>query len=46
VISEVIALNYLLKLRGINSARDFDKRQKDAVAKQSGLLRGMRGDDE
>jgi len=46
VISEVIALNYLLKLRGINAARDFDRRQRDAVAKQAGVLRATRGDDE
>ena len=46
VISEVIALNYLLKLRGINAARDFDRRQKDAMARQAGVLRATRGDDE
>jgi len=46
VISEVIALNYLLKLKGINSAWDFDRRQRDAVARQAGVLRATRGDDE
>lgn len=46
VISEVIALNYLLKLEGINAARDFDKRQRDAMAREAGVLRATRGDDE
>ena len=46
VISEVIALNYLLKLRGINAARNFDRRQRDAMARQAGVLRATRGDDE
>jgi HPr kinase/phosphorylase len=46
VISEVIALNYLLKLRGINAARDFDRRQRDAIAREAGVLRATRGDDE
>jgi HPr kinase/phosphorylase len=47
VISEVVALNYLLKLRGINSARNFDLRQKRAMTlKRDGMLRSMRGDDE
>lgn len=46
IISEVIALNYLLKLRGINAARDFDRRQRDAIAKQAGVLRATQGDDE
>ena len=46
IISEVIALNYLLKLRGINAARDFDRRQRDAIARQAGVLRATQGDDE
>jgi HPr kinase/phosphorylase len=46
VISEVIALNYLLKIKGINAARDFDKRQRDAMAKRARVLRATRGDDE
>ena len=46
VISEVIALNYMLKLEGINAARDFDKRQRDAMAREAGVLRATRGDDE
>jgi HPr kinase/phosphorylase len=46
VISEVIALNYLLKLEGINAAKDFDKRQRDAMAREAGVLRATRGDDE
>ncbi|MFH1689616.1 MAG: HPr(Ser) kinase/phosphatase [Candidatus Eisenbacteria bacterium] len=46
VISEVIALNYLLKLRGINAAKDFDRRQRDAIARQAGVLRATQGDDE
>jgi len=46
VISEVIALNYLLKLEGINAAKDFDKRQRDAMAKEAGVLRATRGDEE
>jgi len=46
VISEVIALNYLLKLRGINAAKDFDRRQKAAMARKAGVLRATRGDDE
>ncbi len=46
VISEVIALNYLLKLKGINAARDFDKRQRDAMAREAGVLRATRGDEE
>ncbi len=46
IISEVIALNYLLKLRGINPAKDFDRRQRDAIARQAGMLRATQGDDE
>jgi HPr kinase/phosphorylase len=47
VISEVVALNYLLKLRGINSARMFDLRQKRAMAARDvGVLKSLRGDDE
>jgi HPr kinase/phosphorylase len=46
VISEIVALNYLLKLRGINAAKVFDKRQREAIRRQAGLLRATRGDDE
>jgi HPr kinase/phosphorylase len=46
VISEVIALNYMLKLKGINAAREFDKRQRDAMARQARVLRATRGDEE
>jgi HPr kinase/phosphorylase len=46
VISEVIALNYLLKLKGINAAKVFDRRQREAIRRQAGLLRTTRGDDE
>jgi HPr kinase/phosphorylase len=46
VISEVIALNYLLKLRGINAAREFDRSQREAIRRQAGLMRTTRGDDE
>ena len=46
VISEVIALNYLLKLRGINPAKDFDRRQREAIAGQARLQRETRGDSE
>lgn len=46
VISEVIALNYLLKLKGINAAKDFDKRQRDAMARRARVLRATRGDEE
>ncbi|MBN2564532.1 MAG: HPr(Ser) kinase/phosphatase [Candidatus Eisenbacteria bacterium] len=47
VISEVVALNYLLKLRGINAARNFDLRQRRALTvKKDGVLGSTRGDDE
>jgi HPr kinase/phosphorylase len=46
VISEVIALNYLLKLRGINAAKIFDREQREAIRRQAGVLRTTRGDDE
>ena len=46
VISEVIALNHLLKLRGINAALDFDRSQREAMARRAGVLRATRGDDE
>jgi len=46
VISETIALNYLLKLKGVNPAKDFDGRQREAIARQAGLQRATRGDDE
>jgi HPr kinase/phosphorylase len=46
VISEVIALKYLLKLKGLNAAKDFDKRQREAMARKAGMLRATRGDDE
>jgi len=34
VISEVIALNHLLKLRGIHAAREFDQRLKDLASRK------------
>jgi len=46
VISETIALNYLLKLKGVNPAKDFDRRQREAIARRAGLERATRGDDE
>ncbi len=46
VISEVIALNYLLKLRGVHAARDFDVRQREAMAMKAGAIRAVRGDEE
>jgi HPr kinase/phosphorylase len=46
VISEVIALNYLLKLRGINAAKVFDRQQREAIRRQANVLRTTRGDDE
>lgn len=46
VISEVIALNYLLKLKGIHPARDFDRRQRDALLKNAMAKRRIRGDGE
>lgn len=46
VISEVIALNYLLKLRGIHPARDFDRRQRDQLLRNAMERHRIRGDDE
>jgi HPr kinase/phosphorylase len=46
VISEVIALNYLLKLKGIHPARDFDRRQRDALLRSAMAKRRIRGDGE
>jgi len=46
IIAEVIALKYLLKLKGINPAKDFDERQREAIARQAGVLRATQGDDE
>jgi HPr kinase/phosphorylase len=46
VISEIIALNHLLKLRGIHPAREFDLRLKDLVSDKSGSGGIVRGDDE
>ena len=39
-------LNYLLKLKGIHPARDFDKRQRDALLKNAMAKRRLRGDAE
>lgn len=46
VISEVIALNYLLKLRGVHPAREFDSKLRDLVSEESPIPRIIRGDDE
>jgi HPr kinase/phosphorylase len=46
VISEIIALNYLLKLRGVHPAREFDSRLRDLVSEKSRARKIIRGDDE
>jgi HPr kinase/phosphorylase len=46
VISEIIALNHLLKLRGVHPAREFDMRLKDLVSERSEAGHALRGDDE
>ena len=46
VISEVIALNHLLKLRGIHPARQFDKRLRKLTSGTSGPSETAQGDTE
>lgn len=46
VISEVIALNHLLKLRGSHPAKEFDKRLKELASGSSALDEAVRGDSE
>jgi HPr kinase/phosphorylase len=46
VISEIIALNHLLKLRGVHPAREFDSRLRDLVSEKSQAQQIIRGDDE
>ena len=46
VISEVIALNHLLKLRGTHPAREFDARLRELASGRTGDPESIRGDDE
>ncbi len=46
VVSETIALNYLLKLRGVHPARELDSRLRDLVSEESQARKIIRGDDE
>lgn len=46
VISEIIALNHLLKLRGVHAAKEFDSRLRDLVSERSQARKIIRGDDE
>ena len=46
VVSEIIALNHLLKLRGVHPARELDSRLRDLVSEESRARKIIRGDDE
>jgi len=46
VISEIIALNHLLKIRGVHPAKEFDSRLRDLVSEKSRARNIIRGDDE
>ncbi len=46
VISEVIALNHLLKLRGVNPAKEFDARLRDLAGREPDEQDLSRGDSE
>lgn len=46
VVSEIIALNHLLKLRGVHPAREFDSRLRDLMSERSQARKIIRGDDE
>lgn len=46
VISEVIALNHLLKLHGIHTARELERRLKDLTSEKQRVQKIIRGDNE
>ena len=46
VITEVIALNHLLKLRGVHAAREFDRRLKDLASRRFDTEEIIRSDNE
>ncbi len=46
MISEVIALNHLLRVGGVHTAREFDSRLKDLAARRAPLETLERSDNE
>ncbi len=46
VVSEVIAMNHLLKLRGVHPAREFDRRLRDLASTEERARRMLPGDNE
>lgn len=46
VIAEVIALNHLLKLHGVNPAKEFDRRLRDLASEKARMRKILRGETE